>query len=164
MNLTFSLKYRQTDEYLIRLSSVCLADFLSEDVSESISKNHEIIEIGLQRIKGEMPTNVVILSQITNFIAKIFEQNKHFIFYFFCDDLNDVARRRKDFSPQEYRSILFTRMIDKYLADNHISDIEHTTVCIDSSGWKNYIHFVYRSNLKTIVDLLQADIIDNYGK
>ena len=35
---------------------------------------------------------------------------------------------------------------------------------IDSSGWKNYIHFVYRSNLKTIVDLLQADIIDNYGK
>ena len=84
MNLTFSLKYRQTDEYLIRLSSVCLADFLSEDVSESISKNHEIIEIGLQRIKGEMPTNVVILSQITNFIAKIFEQNKHFIFYFFA--------------------------------------------------------------------------------
>jgi len=164
MNLTFSLKYRQTDEYLIRLSSVHLADYLSEDVSESISKSHEIIEIGLQRIKGEMSTNVVILSQITNLIAKIFEQNKHFILYFFCDDLNDVARRRKDFSPQEYRSILFTRMIEKYIADNRISDIEHTIVFIDSSGWKNYIHFVYRSNLKAIVDLLQADIIDNYGK
>lgn len=70
------------------ISFVCLLSVLQisflKTFPKVFQKKHEIIEIGLQRIKGEMPTNVVILSQITNFIAKIFEQNKHFIFYFFA--------------------------------------------------------------------------------
>ena len=164
MKLTFSLRYGQTDEYLIRLSSVDLKDFLSAEVAESISRRVEVVEIGLERIRGDRISNIRILMQIAEIIAHFFVQNDNVILYFFCDDLNDVERRDMDISPQEFRSVLFSRMFERYAMAHGLYDIENTTICIDSSGWKNFIHFISRDGHKNLIDLLRADINNNYGK
>ena len=164
MQFTLSFRYEGTEEYLIRLSSVDLPRFLSKDVALRVAEQVEVVEICLERIRGSKPTSITILMHMSRIIAKFFEQNDNVILYFFCDDLNDIPRRQKDMSPQEFRSKLFSQMFCRCSKMQHIQAVENISICIDSSGWKNFIHFLVREKHKPIMEMIQRDVIEGFGK
>lgn len=164
MRLNLSLSYDGTEEYLIRLSSVELNTFLSKEVAAKVSEQVEVVEVCLERIRGKKTTNIAVLMQIAKMIANFFKQNEDVILYFFCDDLNDIPRRQTDLSPQKFRSRLFSQMYSRYTSMSNITEIQNVSICIDSSGWKNYIHFLVRSKHMPIMDMIQKDVLDGFGK
>ncbi len=88
----------------------------------------------------------------------MFEENENLILYFYCDDIHDIKRRNLSLSPQEYRSRLFSKMIDRYLISNNITDIINTPIKIES-GDGIFIHLISCASHSKYVELIRSEIL-----
>ncbi len=155
MDISISVYSSQGDEYRVKLSSFIN---LPESILEILDDKVEIIDVTLERISGNRITNVKILSKISNIIADLFEDNENLILYFYCDDVHDIDRRNQNMSPQEYRSRLFSYMIDRYLISNNITNIVNTPIRIEI-GDGIFIHLISRSSHSKYVKSIQSEIL-----
>ncbi len=154
MDISVSVYSSQGDEYRLKLSSFTnLPDRLNTILANRI----EIIDVTLERISGRSIASIKILSTISNIIADIFEANENIILYFYCDDIHEISRRSQYLSPQEYRSRLFSRMIDKYLFSRKITYIVNTPIRIKSEQ-DIFIHLISRTSHGVYVKALQNEI------
>ena len=110
------------DEYRLRLSSSG-SRFLSEEIRLKVSPSIDILTIELERIKGQMPTGHAVLAQIEKIIADTFMQHSDSIICFICDFLSPIPATRKKIPAQQYRSLLFTKMFERYLSLHSIEDV-----------------------------------------
>ena len=118
MQITRPFSSPQDDNYLIRIGEFnksMLPDFLAEALQDV-----EILDVTLERIEGNNITSLSVLLNITKFIADILRDNENSILYFYCDDIHDIPRRQKHIKPQHFRSILFSKMFERYVTANHI--------------------------------------------
>lgn len=151
------------DEYRIRLSSSGNR-FLSEEISQEVKRSVDILTIELERIKGQLPTGHVVLSQIERVIAEVFLQNPNAVICFICDFLSPIPSSKKQIPVQQYRSILFTRMFERYVSQNSVGSVVQSVLTISGIGEDYYIHIIARSEHMRYVNMISDDIRVGYSK
>lgn len=166
MKYIFRVEAPEGDVYQISLASGLDAFFATEDVCADLSSEFEIIEIDLERISGDTPTTPYTLSLITEEIGKYFLQNNKAILYYYCDDMADVPKsgRKQDMWPQEYRSKLFSHMLQRYVVSHSIFDMIDEDIMLEEGTRPIYMHLIGRAEHKHYIEVVKRYIITNYGK
>jgi len=169
MHLSAAFHSPSGDEYEVSLDTFDEEGLLSEEVKNTLQKDGiEIVEVTLDRKKGQERTDLKTLSAIAGVIANFLEQNENVILYFFCDDLHDVPnlseRHETKLLPQEYRSNLFSKMFDHHMNANRKSGITNLRINIGEGRFKAYIHFIARESHGLYVKKLVDDITEGYAK
>ena len=157
MQITRPFSSPQGDNYLIRIGEFnksMLPDFLAEALQDV-----EILDVTLERIEGNNITSLSVLLNITKFIADILKDNENSILYFYCNDIHDIPRRQKHIKPQHFRSILFSKMFERYVTANHIYNFVNTPIKIIADR-DIYIHFISRTQHLTLVDKMKEAIVE----
>ena len=134
MDISVSINSKLNDEYRIILSPFNL-DIIPYEVQELLGDDIEIVDVTLERVKGINPTDIGILLKISNIIGEILNDNGNLILYFYCDDMHNISRREnRGVSPQKFRSDLFSRMFDKYILSNGITNMINTPIEIKADS------------------------------
>ncbi len=160
MDISFSVYSSLGDEYRVTLSTFTN---LPDTIVEILGNHIELVDVTLERISGSSIANVKILATISNIIAEVFEENENLILYFYCDDVHEIPRRNKNLSPQEYRSLLFSNMIDRYLFSKNITDIINTPIKIEAEQ-DIFIHIISRKSQDIYVKAIQNEILSLNNK
>ena len=149
--ISISISSKSNDEYRIILSPFN-QDIIPCEVRKSI-----------RDIEGENPTDIGILLKISDIIGKVLNDNNNLILYFYCDDMHDIPRRDKALTPQKFRSLLFSRMFDKYISSNSIINIINTPIEIKADR-HIYIHLISRACHLEHVNAIKSTIMEMESK
>ena len=122
------------------------------------------MEIGLERSKGLNFTNHRVLAQIEQCIAEVILGNPNAILFFFCDFISLLPTMKKNMSVQEYRSRLFSRMFERYVAQHHITDIFNRVTTVEGIAENYYFHVIARRHHLIFADMILASIQKDFGK
>lgn len=124
-----------------------------------------MLTIDLGRVKGSHYTSNRILNLIVEEIAKVFIANKRAIICYYCDFISPIPHTKKNISQQEYRSILFTRLYERYVSVKKISNVNQQVVTIDGGNEeKYYVHFIFRDDDSQYIPIISKDLKDAYSK
>ena len=165
MDFSVSILSKSGDEYRVTLSPIEYSIIPDEvrDLFVSEGCCIEIVEATLSSIKGESSTGAEVLFKISNVIGEVFAENKNMILYFYCDDMHEIERRDKTITPQRFRSRLFSKMFERYIKSNEVSDI--VNILIELRADRDiYIHLIARQEHLVCVDALKRFIIDTTNK
>lgn len=164
MKISVSLVVGNTDEYRIGFDTI-ESGFLSDEIFAFLKEESiEVVEVLLERVKGTDSTNITVLSEMTNIIHRLFEDNENVILYFFCDDLNEIPCTGKRIEPQEYRSRLFSAMFERFSMKHQITDVHNVSISIDAVERVEYLHFIVRNHHLKYIDYIQKNIEETYSK
>ena len=123
MNYTDFISSSKGDIYQVSLSSKN-GGLIADDVRQSLSTEGIIVvDVELNRVQGLNPTTNAVLAKIGEKIADVFMANPNVIICYFCDFLSELPytnKKHKKMSVQEYRSILFSQMFDRYVSQHHL--------------------------------------------
>ncbi|MEG2151560.1 MAG: hypothetical protein RRY36_10120, partial [Bacteroidaceae bacterium] len=89
--------------------------------------------------------------------------NENLILYFYCDDIHDILRRDKGLTPQKFRSHLFSKMLEKYISSNGITNMINTPIEIKADR-HIYIHLISRSIHLEYVNAIKSAIMEMESK
>lgn len=168
MVISFEINSGTEDSYRIILSSGEDAFFAQPDIIKELGNEVELVEIDLERTRGNNPTSIQTLYKIAEGIAKLFQQNEKAILYYYCDDLAEipyVGSKHSSMWPQEYRSELFGRMFQRQVQLLSIQDeLQDITVVIHQGDRPLYVHIIARKIHTQYIDVVKKYLTDNYGK
>lgn len=168
MVISFDIVAEEGDVYRVLLSSGEDAFFGSSEIDVLVGQEVEIIEIDLERLSGCNPASLKTLWEISNSIFRCIKQNDKAVLFYFCDDMNEIpviGKGKEDMWPQEYRSLLFHKMFQRYVMQNHVSeDYVDISVVINEDSRPLYMHFISRSEHVHYVNMLKEYISSNYSK
>lgn len=156
MKVTHPIKTSEGDEYLVLIESMAM-DTLFDEEDIAFLNGVNLVEITLERVSGNHKTTAKVLTEISQFIAGVINDNSNSILYFYCDDMHDIPRRDKSTSPQKFRSNLFSRMFDRYITSNGIDDYINTPLEIKADR-SIYIHLISRRQYQGYVDCIKSRI------
>lgn len=165
MKVSFKLSSVANNVYEITLSSID-ESIISPELKTALGKL-EIVEVFLDRISGKNITDASVLSSISEIIANMFDQNENIVFYFFCDDLNQIPRMRKtriNLPVQEYRSRLFHSMFSQYCQHHNINSYRDNIINFVAIDRPYFIHLISRDIHDDRIDLIKNFIKENYMK
>jgi hypothetical protein len=168
MQIHASFTNNEGEQYIVMLSDEDNI-FLSTKTNNFLKHNDiELLAIYLTR-NGNLTnkTNLKVMAQICEFLGEYLASHINTLFYFICDDLNEVPMNKKKrdngISPQKYRSKLFTKMFEKF-GPRFCDDIENIPIYIDACGHEMYAHIITRSQHLQIVNIIKEDVNDAYHK
>ena len=161
--IVVSINTPKGDEYRIRLSSLD-GKYFSKEVYREILKNVDVITIELERIKGSLPTGHIVLAQIEEIIADTFLQHPNTVICFICDFLSPIPYTKKKIPAQQYRSMLFMKMFERYISQHSISGLMQSVLTIGGIEEDYYIHVIARSEHIKYVSVINEDIRAGYSK
>lgn len=162
MDISISISSKSDDEYRVILSPFTL-DVIPCEVREQLGNDIEIADVTLERVKGDNPADIGILLKISNVIGEVLHDNENLILYFYCDDMHDISRRSKELTPQEFRSNLFSRMFDKYVSSNGITNMVNTPIEVKADR-DIYIHLISRDIHLEYVNAIKSAIVEMESK
>ena len=158
-----SITSAKGDEYRIRLSSLD-GKYFSQSFAQKTASDIDVVTIELERIKGEMPTGHAVLAQIEKTIAEIFLKQSNVVICFICDFLSPIPFTNKKMPAQQYRSILFIKMFERYISQHSIGNIMQSVLTIGGFGEDYYIHIIAREEHVKYVNMISEDIRTGYSK
>ena len=94
MKVTHPIKTSEGDEYLVLIESMAM-DTLFDEEDIAFLNGVNLVEITLERVSGNHKTTAKVLTEISQFIAGVINDNSNSILYFYCDDMHDIPRRDK---------------------------------------------------------------------
>ena len=165
MNQEFVIQSDQNDEYRLRITSEHIG-MLSEDVlQELMSKGIQVIDIELERAKGNSVTSPKVLAKIEECIADVFLSHRDVMICFFCDFISLIpSSNKKNMSVQEYRSRLFSNMFERYINCHHISGIRNQVVTVKGIAEDYYAHVIVREEHIYLAKIIGEGIQKDFGK
>ncbi len=121
---------------------------LSSDALDAL-KDITVVGIELRRLAGNHATGHDVLIAIEDIIAELFFQRDDVIICYYCDFINPIPHTKKNtVPPQEYRSMLFDRMFQRYTKQKDIKGVRLSVVEINGINEKYYFHVIYREALR----------------
>lgn len=146
MDLSFDINNSKGDHVLVALSNY---DKTFLDAITNDPEVHELTyyEISLSRIDGDGPVGYNVLGQICRILADFLFANERAVLCFYCDGTTEIERHHKAIPPQEYRSLLFTRMFEMFVKRNHTDELANYQVIVthNNDHWQSeYAHFICR--------------------
>ena len=164
MNEVYTIRSEEDDEYKLQFTtnrSGVIADAILDKLeSEGIS----VVEIGLERTKGQSFTNHRVLAQIEQCIADVILTRPNVMLTFFCDFISLLPTMKKDMAVQEYRSRLFSRMFERYVEQHHIDDVFNRVTVVEGMAENYYFHVIARRHHLVYADMISVGIQKDYGK
>lgn len=162
MNLSFDINTREGDIIIVSLSSSYA--YLKELLPDQ-SEAFEVLEVSLIRKAGDNPIKMEVFGKIADILLSIAEENPHTILFYFCDIVEGIPRLRtgKGIQAHKYRNELFKLLFARYCkrAQEHWSDIEVILKSTDPF-LEMYAHFLVRDKHLTLIDLLKAEVQNNF--
>lgn len=144
---------------------------LSEDHSvlsvEAIDalKDVSIVGIELRRLAGRNATGQEVLAAIESTIAEHFVSHENSIICYYCDFINPIPRTKKNsMPPQQYRSLLFDRMFQRYTKLHGITDVRLSVVEVNGINEKYYFHVIYREKHSLLASMIGRDLKEGFDK
>lgn len=145
MDISFDLHNIKGDHILVSLSSYDLTSISAITDDERI---HSLCfyDVSLVRKGGYGMVGYNILMRIASILADFLKENETAVLCFYCDGVTELERHNKKIPPQQYRSMLFSKMFDLYVHKYHEKEIvNYPIVIIDEDPWKSqYAHFICR--------------------
>lgn len=124
-----------------------------------------VIGIELRRLAGNHTTGLEVLAAVEDSIAKVFLQRKDVIICYYCDFINRIPHTSKNsMPPQEYRSLLFDKLFQRYTHQHQIKDVRLSVVEINGINEKYYFHVIYRENHSILASLIGHDLKEGFDK
>lgn len=152
------------DEYKLEFTSERIAAISEETLDKLRLQGIEVVDIGLGRSKGINVTSHKVLHQIEECIADMLLSHPNVIISFFCDFISLVPRMKRKMPVQEYRSILFTRMFERYVSHKHLDGICNRVVTVEGSAENYYFHIIARQEHLKYADIIAQEYQTDYGK
>ena len=156
------IKTPEGDIYYINIYTV-EDEYLVPETFQAI-RGIELLTIDLGRVKGIQYTSTKTIAAIVEEIAKIFKDNDHAVFCYYCDYTLPIPHTKKHITPQEYRSALFTRLYERYVITHDISDVNQQVVTVDGGDEKYFIHFIFRDSASSYIPIISNDLKESYSK
>ncbi len=125
-----------------------------------IDPSYEIYDVVLKRLSGQQMSTLGTLSKLSSFLYGLLVDNPNAILYFFCD-VRDVDRSaiHMKYSPQEYRSRLFSAMFEYERRLHPNIDWINNKIVISTTEGSAYIHLITLQQNQDIVNLIKQVII-----
>lgn len=138
--VSIPFEFDNGSSYIVELSEMPGFDF-----------EFQIVDIVLIRISGVEPTSFQQLSEITNAIGKEIIKN-NLITYYYCDT-SEIIKRHKEYSPQEYRALLFDRLYKRH----HSANLIKADIIIEADI-THYISLITTVKNADTLELLKTEI------
>lgn len=137
---------------------------LSSEVIDAM-KDVNVVGIELRRLAGHNTTGQEVLVAIESTIADYFVSHENSIICYYCDFINPIPRTKKNsMPPQQYRSLLFDRMFQRYTMLHGITNIRLSVVEINGINEKYYFHVIYRETHSLLASLIGRDLKEGFDK
>lgn len=104
-------------------------------------------DVTLVRKAGNGYVGYKILYAVSDVLARFMMENEGSVLCFYCDADTDVRRSHTNMPPQEYRSVLFSRMFDIYVKSHNLHSFINHRIEIDytsNSQKRQFAHFICR--------------------
>lgn len=163
MNEVYTITSDNGDEYKLQFTterSGVIADSLLDFLS---SKDIEVVEIGLARVRGQNVTSHYVLSQIEECIADFMDRYQNVVISFFCDFIHFVPSNKR-IPVQEYRSRLFSAMFDRYVSQHHLQNYCNHVVEVEGVSETFFFHVIYRKEHEAYADMIADGHQKDFGK
>lgn len=153
MDISFEIKNKKGDQLRIALSyydSETIRNFSSDLLTLTLV----FYDVTLIRESGEDYVGYKMLYAVSDTLAKFLSENDDAVLCFYCDSMTNVKRTHQEFSPQEYRSRLFSKMFDKYTKDNNLTGFinQRVRMDVDDDPQKSqFAHFICRKEHESAV-------------
>ena len=150
-NFTFQIE-EGNNRYLLKLNSFTEQELVSWQLDTSV----EMYEVVLLRVSGDETTSFKSLAQISTFVKGFMYNHPAAILYFYCDDMHDILRAHKhaDYSPQQFRSYLFSALFDREMAKHPDPQLTNNIQTITIEQGTAYIHLITsRSNQHIVTNI-----------
>lgn len=158
MTRVYQITSENGDEYKISLSQNDWLN-LSGEIKEQFGL--DLISIELMRVSGNAITSSRTLATIEQLIADEFFSNPEAILFYYCDFLNPIPATSKKLLPQEYRSRLFSDMLQRYISQHNIQGFSEVVTVVEGIDEPYYFHLICRDHhlakVQQIASKLQAD-------
>ena len=137
---------------------------LSSNVADAL-KDVTVVGIELRRLAGNNATGQEVLTAIENTIAEFFVEHENCIICYYCDFLSPIPHTSKNSMPsQQYRSILFDKMFQRYTKQHAISNVRLSVVEINGVNEKYYFHVIYREAHSLLASMIGRDLKEGFDK
>lgn len=124
-----------------------------------------VVGIELRRLAGKNATGHEVLAAIEDTIAELFFQRDDVIICYYCDFINPIPHTKKNtVPPQEYRSMLFDRMFQRYTKQKDIKGVRLSVVEINGINEKYYFHVIYREAHSFLASIIGHDLREGFDK
>ncbi len=157
MDISFDIYNDKGDQVRVALSYYD-TEILQAFTNDSLTLTLVFYDVTLVRISGNQTLGIQTLQAISDVLFRFMSENDNVVLCFYCDDLTDVVRHHKELTPQEYRSRLFSRMFDKYVQANDITDIVNYGIRIEDNNSPRFAHFItpvkYLSAVKILGEII----------
>jgi hypothetical protein len=159
MDISFDIYNDKGDQIRIALSYYD-AESLQAFTDDTLTLTLVFYDVTLVRISGDDTVGLKMLKAICDVLYRFMNENDTAVLCFYCDDLTDVARRHTQFTPQEYRSRLFSRMFDVYVKTNGVTGIVNYGIKIVDDDTPRFVHFITPEKYLSAVKLLGSVIME----
>ena len=167
MNDVYFICSESGDEYKLQFTTERSGMITPELLDRINHDGIEVIEIGLGRSKGNSTTSPLILNQINQTIADVFEAHPNAVICFFCDFINfipSMSKRRRDMTVQQYRSLLFSQMFERFTTHHHLDDIYNRVVTIEGVSEPYYFHIIARKVHLPYANMIEEEFHKDFDK
>ena len=159
MDLTFDIKDTEGNHLIVALSSYDTNNIRAL-TSDSRVLALEFYDVSLFRKSGDSYVGIKILYEVINILAKFLKENKNAVLSFYCDPVADIKRSHIEIPPQQYRSLLFTRMFDVYIK-RHKEDFINHVIEIEDNTSVQYAHFICRKEHLNLLTIIHTAIVED---
>lgn len=125
------------------------------------------IEIDLGHTKGTESTNPLFLAQIEKIIANVFLTHSNVIICFFCDFIHiipSMSKKKEHMTVQQYRSLLFARMFERFTNYHHIEDVYNRVVVVQGVVEPYFFHAISRKEHLKYADMIAEGYHKDFDK
>ncbi len=141
MDISFDIHSDKGDQIRVALSYYDL-ESLQPFTNDPLTLTLVFYDVTLVRISGDGTIGLKSLKAICDVLFRFMADNDKVVLCFYCDDLTDVPRHHREYTPQEYRSRLFSRMFDMYVRANSITSLINYVIRIEDGDNSRYAHFI----------------------
>ncbi|MCM1068117.1 MAG: hypothetical protein NC418_11150 [Muribaculaceae bacterium] len=153
MDISFDIQNTKGDQIRVALSyydTETLQAFTNDPLTLSLI----FYDVTLIRVSGNKTVDFKTLYTVCDILFKFISENDPAVLCFYCDDLTDVQRKHIEFTPQEYRSRLFSKMFEMYVRANGITEMINYGIKIEDGKSTRFAHFITREKYMPAVELL----------
>ena len=144
------------NRYLLKVSSFTEQELANWELDASL----EMYEVVLLRVSGDVVSSFKSLAMIAGFLHNFMLEHSDAVLYFYCDDMHEINKTNKhiDYSPQLYRSKLFSTLFDRELQKQHDSNLRNNVQAITTPDGTAYIHLVTAEENQHVVEHIHEQL------
>lgn len=151
--------------FLLEISELA-HKYLTPETWSQLDGAVRLYTISLERVQGNRPITPYELGILVDKVAGFMLTNPEAVLCYYCDYLNEIPSMRANrsaISRQEYRSLLFSHLFDRYTSSHYLESYSQSIITI-AGDEDYYIHIVAKRDLSPYMAIIARDFQIGYGK